>query len=145
MIGKKTFSEDLAFGLSKEENVRIILKNFFKDEDDIINTKILYKNDFCKYDYEGTTIKRRYELKSRTNTKNKYPTTIIPVHKITDETTQTELIFVFNFTDKCSYIKYDEVLFKTFNTKMLNIYRSGKYDPPTLHYEIPVRLLIDIN
>ena len=55
------------------------------------------------------------------------------------------LFFIFNFTDICTYIKYDETLFKTFKQKLVKIVRQGKYDPPTLHYEIPIELLIDIN
>ncbi len=145
MTKTRTFKNDLNFGLSKEEPVRQILKGYFKDEDDIINTKDLYNDIYCKYDYEGTTHKRRYEVKSRTTNKTKYPTTIIPVHKITSETTKNGLYFIFNFTDKCTFIIYDEKLFKTFKTKMMKIYRDGKYDPETLHYEIPIKLLIDMN
>lgn len=142
---ERSFKTDLEFGLSKEETVRQLLKKQFIDEDDIINTKDLYGNIYCKFDYEGTTVKRKYEVKSRTNTKYKYPTTILPVHKITLETIKTDFCIVFNFTDKCSYIMYDEELFKTFSTRLIKIYRVGKYDPPTVHYEIPVNLLIDIN
>jgi hypothetical protein len=145
MTSVRSFKNDLNFGLSREEPVRQILKGYFKDEADIINTKDLYNNIYCKYDYEGTTHKRRYEVKSRTTPKNKYPSTIIPVHKITTETIQNGLYFIFNFSDKCTYIIYDEELFKTFKTKMMKIYRDGKYDPPTLHYEIPINLLIDMN
>ena len=136
---------DLAFGLSKEEPVRQLLKTIFLDEEDIINTKDLYGDEYCKFDYEGTTLKRRYEVKSRTNTKYKYSTTIIPIHKITAETTKNGLYLIFNFTDKCSYIIYEPELFKTFKTKMMRVWRDGKYDPETLHYEIPVIFLIDMN
>jgi len=142
---KRSFKNDLEFGLSKEEQVRQILKNTFIDEEDIINTKDLYNDEFCPFDYEGTTLKRRYEVKSRTNTKNQYSTTILPVHKITSDTTMNGLYLIFNFTDICSYIEYDELLFKTFKQKLVKIYRKGKYDPPTMHYEIPIELLTDIN
>jgi hypothetical protein len=141
---ERSFKNDLEFGLSKEEEVRQLLKKRFIDEDDIINTKELY-NEYCKFDYEGTTQKRKYEVKSRTNSKNKYPTTIIPVHKFTKKTIENGLIIVFNFTDKCCYIEYDEKTFNTFTQKLIKIFRKGKYDPPTMHYEIPINLLIDIN
>jgi hypothetical protein len=136
----RSFKNDLFFGLSNEEPIRKLLKKYFKDEEDIIKTK----NIFCKYDFEGTS-KRKYELKSRTNEKNKYPSTIIPKHKINKETIENGLIFVFNFTDKCCFIKYDEEEFKKFPIKTFKIYRAGKYDPPTDHYLIPVEKLIDIN
>jgi len=141
----RTFKKDLEFGLSKEEPVRKLLKKYFRDEEDIINTKDLYNNEFCKYDYEGITTKKRYEVKSRTTKKNQYPTTILPVHKITSQTTKNGLIIIFNFTDKCSYIEYDKNIFKTFEKKTFKIIREGKYDPPTPHFLIPVDMLIDIN
>lgn len=145
MSSQRSFKKDLEFGLSKEEVVRQLLKKYFTDEEDILNTKDLYNDIYCKYDFEGITLKTKYELKSRTNRKYQYPTTIIPVHKITTETINTGLYFVFNFTDKCCIIKYDEQVFKKFNTKMFKIVREGRYDPPTLHYEIPITSLIDIN
>jgi len=142
---KRSFKNDLKFGLSKEEAVRQKIKNLFTEEEDIINTKDLYNDPFKQYDYEGTTLHRRYEVKSRKCEKTQYSTTIIPIHKITPDTTMNGLFFIFNFTDICTYIEYDETLFKTFKQKLVKIYREGKYDPPTLHYEIPIELLIDIN
>jgi hypothetical protein len=142
---KRSFQNDLKFGLSKEEPVRQLLKTKFTEEEDIINTKDLYNDEFCKFDYEGITTKRRYEVKSRTNKKYQFPTTILPVHKITTETTKNGLYIIFNFTDKCSYIIYDKNVFDNFETKIFKIYRDGKYDPPTLHFLIPVNILIDMN
>lgn len=141
----RSFKNDLEFGLSKEEPVRLLLKNYFTWDKDIVNTKDLYNNEYCKFDYEGITTHKRYEVKSRTNAKNKYPTTIIPVHKINDDTTKNGLYLIFNFTDKCAYIEYDALVFSKFKTVMMRIIRQGKYDPPTLHYEIPITLLKDIN
>lgn len=141
----RSFKKDLEFGLSKEEPVRQLLKSYFQDEEDIINTKDLYNDEYCKFDYEGTTTKTRYEVKSRTNRKYQYPTTILPVHKITTETTKNGLYIIFNFTDKCSYIKYDKTIFDKFETKVFKIFREGKYDPPTLHFLIPVNILTDMN
>ncbi len=139
----KSFQNDLNFGLSNEEPIRQLLIKYFNE--DIINTKDLCNDIYCKYDYEGTTTMSKYELKSRKNNKNKYPTTIIPVHKINSETINNGLYFIFNFTDKCSYIKYDKKLFKTFSTRLIKLNRFDKYDLPTTHYEIPINLLIDIN
>jgi len=132
----RTFNNDLKFGLEKEETVRQNLITYFKE--DIIKTK----NKYCKYDYECLLSNNKYEVKSRRNNKHQYPTTIIPVHKVI---TKDDLYFVFNFIDQCCYIKYDDEIFKKFKTKLIKINRLGKYDPPTLHYEIPINLLIDIN
>jgi hypothetical protein len=140
---QRSLKKDLEFGLAQEEPVRQILKRNFTDDADIINTKDLYNDEYCKYDYEGITTKRRYEVKSRTNKKYQFATTILPVHKITTETTKNGLYIIFNFTDKCSYIIYDKNVFSKFDTKIFKIYRDGKYDPPTLHYMIPVNLLTD--
>lgn len=137
MAFHNSFKKDLEFGLSKEEPIRQLLEDYFKD--DLTKT-----NNYCKFDFEGTS-KKKYELKSRTNKKQQYPTTIIPKHKINKETINNGLIFVFNFTDKCCYIEYDEEVFNNFQIKTFKINRTGKYDPPTDHYLIPVNLLIDIN
>ena len=144
MKSQRSFKKDLEFGLAREEPVRQMLKKIFNEEEDIINTKELYNDEFCPYDFVGTTTKTRYEVKSRTIKKYSYTKTILPCHKITPHTTANGLYLIFNFTDKCSYIKYDEDLFKTFYTGVIKVVRQGKYDPPTLHYYIPVSLLIDI-
>lgn len=145
MFQNRSFKNDLNFGLSKEEPIRQLLKTYFKNEEDIINTKNLYNDQYCKYDFEGITTNTRYEVKSRTNKKNQFSTTILPVHKITTETTKKDFFIIFNFIDKCSYIKYDKDVFNKFDRKTFKIQRAGKYDPPTEHFLIPVSLLIDIN
>lgn len=137
----RSFKDDLKYGLDREDEVNLkLIKQF---EEDIKNTKELYNNPYYKYDYEGMISGSRYELKCRKNEKYKYSTTIIPCHKINKLTTEKDLYFVFNFTNGISYIKYDKNLFDTFKIKTIKIFRAGKYDPPTDHYEIPINLLID--
>lgn len=143
-MSNRSLKNDLAFGLSNEEPVRLLLKKIFKDDEEIMNTKDLYNNKYCSYDFEGLTTHRKFELKSRTFNKSKYPTTILPVHKINDDITKNEYILVFKFLDKCCYIKYDKDLFNTFSKRHIQVYRCDKRDLPTLHFEIPVKLLIDI-
>lgn len=127
----RSLGNDLKFGLSKEQDVINQLKTHFED-DTIIKTE----DKFCLYDAIGKDYK--YEIKSRRNSKTAYPTTIIPVHKGIPST-----VFVFNFTDKMCYIKYDEDLFKTFTTQMIYADRYNA-TPPSLHFLIPINLLIDI-
>ena len=63
----KSFQNDLNFGLSNEEPIRQLLIKYFNE--DIINTKDLYNDIYCKYDYEGTS-KSKYELKSISSLRN---------------------------------------------------------------------------
>lgn len=131
MLSLKT---DLQFGLSKEEPILQLIKKEWGG--DIKNTKELY-DEFCIYDYEstdGTT----WELKSRRNTKHKYPTTIIPVHKVRDVTTPQ--YFIFHFTDQTCYIQYDRELFDTFEKRYVSDYRFSS-EKCVQHFEIPVSLL----
>jgi hypothetical protein len=51
---------------------------------------------FAKYDFEDA--ENVYELKSRTNKKDAYPTTLMTCNKITD--TEKKIIFLFAFTDE---------------------------------------------
>ena len=92
----RSLSNDLNFGLAKENEVLEKIKTFFQD--DIRNTKELYNDKYCKWDYEGST-GTKYEVKSRRNTKGKYPTTIIPCHKFINNT--NKYICLFNFIDGC--------------------------------------------
>jgi len=94
-------------------------------------------NAYEKYDYiddAGT----KYELKTRRNRMDAFPTTLIPKHKVIDG---SELYFVFNFVDKVSYIKYDAELFNTFETKTLVDGRYGYEREGVAHYLIPIGML----
>lgn len=134
----RSFQEDYRYGMEKEDIMETKLRLIFNDES-ITNTKTLYGDQFFKWDFESKDGKK-WELKSRRNAKNKYSTTIIPCHKKTEGV----LYYVFEFTDRICYIKYDEKLFNTFEIRTIQVYRQGRYDPPTEHFLIPVNLLIDI-
>jgi hypothetical protein len=136
---KRSFNNDLTFGLSMEDRVMNELTGIFGGS--LKNTKELYNNEYCIYDFESDD-GSSFELKCRRNTKTAYPTTIIPVHKVRD--VETPQYFVFRFTDKLCYILYDKVLFDGFNKRMISVYRSGKPPTPQNHYEIPIRYLTDI-
>ena len=147
MVGKpiRSLANDLRFGLDKELEVVDMLKLNFCDlynEDDIKNTKDLYQDEYYPYDYEGTSRGTCFEMKSRRVKKHQYSTTIIPVHKV--RKTDKKQIFIFNFTDNCSYIEYDQELFRTFQQRDITTERFGTIDKPKPHYLIPVKLLIDL-
>jgi len=98
MSSIRSKSNDLNFGLNQEDKVLQILEHNWKDEVNIQNTKVRHNNEYLKYDFESDA-GNIWELKSRRNTKMKYSTTIIPLHKVI--TTDKSHYFVFNFTDKC--------------------------------------------
>jgi len=138
-----SFKNDLAYGLAKELEVVDLLKMNFDGEADIRNTKDIYHDEFYPYDYEGLTTGMTFELKSRRITKRQFPTTIIPVAKIRKNQIPPQL-FVFNFTDNCSYITYDEERFKGYRIGEISTYRYGKVEIAKPHYFIPVDDLIDL-
>jgi len=140
----RSFQNDMDFGLKQEIEVLDLIKENFCErlgETDIINTKEIY-DSYCPYDYEGTTNKTIFEMKSRRNKKYQYSTTILPCSKIIQDGRRQ--IFIFNFTDACCYIEYKKELFDTFNKKMISTFRAGRTDHPKNHYEIPVDLLTDM-
>jgi hypothetical protein len=141
MTDIRSLENDLKFGMKKEEEVLPLIKHNWKDEVNILNTKIRFNNEYHKYDFEsdGGSI---WEVKSRRNRKTTYPTTIIPYHKSME--TERPYYFVFNFTDACCYIEYDEEKFASFKTRMITVYRQGSRPIPVLHFEIPIELLTDM-
>lgn len=129
----RTFTEDYAFGTQKEDDITITLNNFFNDE------LVKPENKKSKYDFKGK--ETYYEVKSRTNSYNQYPTTMIAQNKIFTD----NQIFVFNFTDGIYYIKYDKEIFDTFERKPFK--RAGRPDIKTfesLYIYIPIEQLTKI-
>jgi len=135
----RTLEEDIKLGYKCEEELIPILNNFFNDT--FRNTKDLYGNEYCNYDFEGTN-GLRIELKKRRNTYDDFPTTIIPVHK----TISIDLcpnIFIFNFSDGIYYTKWNYNRFKNYKTRMILCERFNKTDYVE-HYMIPIEDLIRI-
>jgi hypothetical protein len=131
---ERSLQNDLSYGFSKENDVLEKCKQFFNEE--IVKSKEKY----CKFD--GESDRAYYEIKSRRCKSDTYPTTIIPVHKIQDYS--KDLIFVFNFTDGIYYIAFDKDKFANFKTDIIQVYRRGINDKPTMHYFIPTNELIPI-
>jgi len=139
-IRSRTLQDDLSLGYKNEEELIPILNDFFND--DFRNTKDLYGNEYCNYDFEGVN-GTRIELKSRRNKYNDYPTTIIPVHK----TISMDLCpnaFIFNFSDGIYYTEWNKNRFETYEKKMILCKRFGRTDYCE-HYLIPIEDLIEIN
>jgi hypothetical protein len=122
------FKSDLSLGLAGEAFVLPKLQEKF-------SKSIRKTGTYDKYDYiddAGT----KYELKTRRNTMNAFPTTFLPAHKVIEG----EQYFIFNYTDKIAYIKYEAELFKTFDIQILDDRRSG-FSKKIPHYLIPVAKL----
>jgi hypothetical protein len=136
---KRSLSNDLKFGLSKE-NIENILKLNFEEE--FKNTKDLYNDPYYPYDFEGLTSKTAVEMKSRRVRKNAYDDTILPVHKVRN--TNDKQIFIFNFVDEMCYIEYSKEVFDKFKRKDITTQREGIVDRPKPHFCIPVNILLSM-
>lgn len=106
------------------------------------------KDRYCKYDFYNK--KCEIELKTRNNTFEKYPTTLIPVSKVLrDDDHNKTIIFVFKFKDTTDdikqsiyYIKYDVDKFE--NIKRIQFKRNSRYgiiDKPDEYFDIPTNML----
>ena len=119
--------EDREFGLVNQKNIKPILERFFEDE--LTDTSL---SD--RYDFKGK--KNVYEVKSRRNAYQKYPTTLIGEDKAGEN-----VIFVFYFTDGVYYITYNQEEFKSFECKPFRRFRQGVRDVEKPYYYIPIECL----
>jgi hypothetical protein len=100
--------QSYAFGKKKEEEVLPLITAFFKR--DIKQ----YPNQYDDYDYFDE--ETEYEVKSRTNSYSKYPTTMITLNKLTKTTTK-KIVLLFNFTDGLYYIEYSQEQFSKYEVR----------------------------
>lgn len=115
------------YGIEQQKIVLPIIKQFF-------NRNIIeHTSQYAKYDFSDDQYD--YELKSRTNTLNRYPTTMITLNKLQDK----PLILLFKFTDRLAYIEYDKTLFDTFEVKQFSRAQQ-KWDEKS-HVYIPIEYL----
>lgn len=122
---------DYNFGIAQEDLVLPKLKDFFKKE---IKKS---ENRFAKCDFYDEEY--NYEMKSRTNAYNKYPTTMITEDKIAGE---KKIIFLFNFTDGLYYIEYDKEKFSNYERKKFS--RANLSWNEKSHLYIPIQDLIKV-
>lgn len=106
----KSFIVDLKTGLANEKVILKHLRTYFNRE---IKPA---KYAFSRYDFFDKD--NIYELKTRNNRLNSFPTTLIAEDKILDHLgSNASQYFIFSFTDKLAYIKYDEEVFKNFKVE----------------------------
>lgn len=128
------FQKDLDFGFKAEDDLFSRIKD--KYGDNICKTE---KN--CRVDYSDDDV--LIELKSRRNTYNKYPTTMISKSKI-DYMMKSgkKSICLFNFLDGVKEIEITPEIISQFELK-----KGGRFDRgrPELnqYYYIPIELLKD--
>jgi len=125
-----TYHKDYSYGKKQQEIIIDILKDYF----DSPNMKATPER-YCKWDFEDD--KNLYELKSRKNRKNQYPTTLLTCNKVISSDKQQ--IFVFNFTDQICYLKYDKHVFDTFERKPYS--RINKEEDMTDYFFVPLEYL----
>ena len=127
-----SFQQDYEFGTMCEDKVLDILNKHFGVDGEIRKSEGRY----CSYDFISKH--KCYELKSRTNEYDKYPTTMLGL----DKCCRDNLTFLFNFTDGLYYINYDEELFATFEKKKFKRKdRIDKRDVEKNYLFIPIQHL----
>jgi hypothetical protein len=125
--------KDLEFGLSAEEQLLSVVRS--KYGEGICRTK----DKSCRVDYCGDDI--LVELKSRRNTYDKYPTTMIGKGKI-DYMLESgkKSVCLFNFTDGLYSIEIDKNKIDQFVLS-----KGGRFDRGrpelNMYYYIPTRML----
>jgi hypothetical protein len=124
------FQKDYLYGIQQEATILPILQQHFG------NTLARNKERWGKYDfYNENSI---FELKSRKNKKCAYPTTLMTCNKVVN-VDEKDLYFIFNFTDELTCIKYDPILFDTFEKK--NYSRINQCYDEKEYYFIPIHYL----
>lgn len=114
----RTIAEDYKFGTTSEEANLSIIKSLDPTIERI-------KDKYSHFDYTNADKTIFVELKTRTNCYNKYPTTMIPLHKvkIAEANIDKTYYFAFKFTDGIYYIQYNKNQFDTYEVK-----EGGRWD-----------------
>lgn len=126
------FKKDLLFGKQAEKECFEKIKQHFKKDIEIS------KYEYSKYDFVSDDA--YYELKSRNNAYNAYPTTIIARDKIIQDCTRKQY-FIFNFTDGIYYIRYRPKRFKKFEVNNFRREDRGDIDKLKPYIFIPIEKL----
>ena len=107
---------------------------------DIMKGKLDANGELCmdvfKFDYRSG--RNNIELKSRRNRMDKYPSTMITANKGHIEEGK-DTMFVFCFTDKVAYIRYEKELFDTFEKRPFS--RANMKHDEKDHFFIPLENL----
>lgn len=125
------YPQSYNFGKLEEQIVLPMLREHF-GRDIRPYTERYSKHDFYDDEYN-------YEVKSRTNTLAKYPTTMITGDKVAGD---KKLIFLFNFVDCLAYIEYNPETFAKYQQQMFSRARISTDEKP--HIYIPIEDLVVI-
>ena len=97
--------KDLDYGEGKEQTLKEKLEHY-------IGSPLVKQPYNAIFDYYSEESKIYLELKSRRNTKNKYPTTMVGYNKIVEANKLIRdgytIFFAFQFTDKLCFYKYTD-------------------------------------
>ena len=127
------FENDYLYGIKKQKQILPILQDYFGEE---LQETV---GRYARYDFKNE--KSIFELKSRKNNKTKYPTTLLTCNKVVSEDDK-DLIFLFNFTDELCYIRYDPIVFSTFEKRLFS--RINEAFDEKEYYYIPIEQLTTI-
>ena len=132
---KKKRRQDIDFGLGNELELFEDIKIKFND---MTITKL---TEFDPFDFIGEN--KLIELKTRKNTSNYYPTTMIGMNKIDYcKTSNKDIYFIFKFTDKIMYCQFNNEDFDKFEKKQMGRNDRGKKEQ-SLYCLIPIDYLTD--
>lgn len=141
-LNLELLEKDVNYGLLKEEEIKIILENYFKNLstncEKFKKLSIFHPMDFSFGNYY-------FEIKSRRCKYNKYKTTMIGFNKIQYANkvyNNKYTIFIFVFEDGIFYYKYNKD--DNFETSIGGRTDRG-IDEIKLYYYIPIEKLIQIN
>ncbi len=136
---KQKFDKDYKFGIDQENKKKSIIETAFDIK--VKKTASVYN----PYDFYCESNNTYYELKSRNNTFDKYPTTMIGINKLNFDLNSDDkkFVFLFNFTDGLYYINYEKELFDTFKIEKGGRFDRGKTEIKDYLY-IPIEHLIKI-
>ncbi|MCP4119568.1 MAG: hypothetical protein GY737_30040 [Desulfobacteraceae bacterium] len=128
----KSFKQDFKYGIENEKRIFDLLQNKY---DNLKHSTDKYsKFDFYNDKYE-------FELKTRNNNYNAYPTTLIACDKV-QRKTDKKIILLFDFTDGLYYIKYKPRKFNKFSIiDFQRFQRKDFNDIKKQYYHIPINKL----
>jgi hypothetical protein len=136
-LNLELLEKDIRFGLLKEEEIKLILKDHFEMENDLIKLSTFHPMDFIS----GNNY---FEIKSRRFSHNKYKTTMVGKNKIEyakKVCKDKNSFFIFVFEDGIYYYIYD--INDNFLSTIGGRNDRGK-DEYKLYYYIPINELIKI-
>lgn len=133
---REAFNKDYEFGRKAEDDILGTLRTFFADPTITPST-----DKYDRYDFTGAG--RKYELKTRRLTRQRFATTMLPVGKLMSENPEGN-IFLFQFTDGLYYISYNAEQFSNFTVAPFCRQDRAGFDMEQEYIYIPVNLLTKI-